>query len=115
MAPACNTLMQLAATSITRLCHWWVGTGGAHCWVIKKMMTNNKSTIVHHLIATSLLVTWHLDSVSKKASGDGNGLTHLVCMMNDESVVVCHLVVMSLLAMCTWISCQGMQGGIGIG
>ena len=37
--------------------------GGAHHLVIKNTMMNDKSIVIRHLVATSLLAMWHLDAM----------------------------------------------------
>jgi hypothetical protein len=46
---------------------------------------NDKFTIIHCSVATLLLVMWHLDSMSKEARGDRDGLTY-----TGWPVVGCH-------------------------
>jgi len=80
------------------VCHQWVSSslccchlsswccvvtglgGGAHHGVIKRTTTNDEAVLIHCLVATSLSVMWHLDSMSKKGRGDEDGQTHLVWM-----------------------------------
>jgi len=87
VVPLLSVVMPLLSVIMPLCCHWVaslsvggsgeVGWEGAHHGVIKRMTMNNKAVIICHLVATSLSVMWHLDSMSKKGWADNAALSSL--------------------------------------
>jgi hypothetical protein len=52
--------------------------------MIQQMRTMDNIFVIHHLVAISLLVMWHLESVSVKGGGGGGPFSHQVKDNNER-------------------------------
>ena len=86
------------------LCSFWgvccCSGGHHHCLGIQTMTNDRFESVVHHLVAMSLSVTWHLGCVSvKKKEGDD-----LLCMVMTLSVITIRWrCVVSVIGRASWM------------
>ena len=59
---------------------WEVREVSTYCGVLVQDNERQTMVIVHHLVATSLTATWHLDCVSTEERRERDVLTHLMWM-----------------------------------